>query len=76
MDTTKTLIYDTLIRLADHAPEQHAQIRQHLYEQLELPFSKQVALYTNVLAPASLGRLDDKERLDNAVNLADSILNS
>ncbi|EDL52404.1 hypothetical protein VSAK1_15477, partial [Vibrio mediterranei AK1] len=29
-----------------------------------------------VLAPASLGRLDDKERLDNAVNLADSILNS
>lgn len=45
----KTLIYDTLISLASQEPEQHARIRQNLYEQLDLPFDKQLALYSCAL---------------------------
>ncbi len=33
----KTLIYDTLVNLANQEPEHHAKIRQNLYEQLDLP---------------------------------------
>ncbi|GAJ76484.1 PAS factor [Vibrio sp. JCM 18905] len=45
----KTLIYETLISLANQEPEQHARIRQNLYEQLDLPFDKQLALYSCAL---------------------------
>ncbi len=34
----KALIYETLVSLANQDPEQHAKIRQNLYEQLDLPF--------------------------------------
>ncbi|MEK6215493.1 MAG: PAS factor family protein, partial [Vibrio fluvialis] len=54
----KTLIYETLISLASQEPEQHAQIRQNLYEQLDLPFDKQLALYSCALGPASSGKLE------------------
>ncbi|HDY7874024.1 TPA: PAS factor family protein, partial [Vibrio vulnificus] len=33
----KALIYETLVNLANQDPEQHATIRQNLYEQLDLP---------------------------------------
>ncbi|MFA0087529.1 secretion protein [Vibrio sp. 10N.286.49.C2] len=74
MNTTTTLIYDTLTRLADHAPEQHAQIRQTLYEHLELPFSKQLALYASVLGPISSGKLEGRHNIDKAVELAIEVL--
>lgn len=48
MDTT-TLIYDTLEGLSSAKPQQHAQIRQNLYNQLDLSFEKQLALYSSVL---------------------------
>lgn len=38
----KTLIYDTLVNLANQEPEHHAKIRQNLYEQLDLPDRKSV----------------------------------
>ncbi|MCL9774143.1 PAS factor family protein [Vibrio methylphosphonaticus] len=74
MNTTTTLIYDTLTRLADHAPEQHAEIRQALYEHLGLPFSKQLALYANVLGPVSSGKLEGSHHIDKAVELAIELL--
>ncbi|MDA0145521.1 MAG: PAS factor family protein [Vibrio toranzoniae] len=60
MDTT-ALIYDTLEGLSNAEPQQHAQIRQNLYNQLDLSFEKQLALYSNVLGPASAGRITDLE---------------
>ncbi len=45
----KTLIFDTLVNLANQEPEHHAKIRQNLYEQLDLPFDKQLALYACAL---------------------------
>ena len=70
MDTT-TLIYDTLEGLSSAKPQQHAQIRQNLYNHLDLSFEKQVALYSSVLGPASAGRLTD---LDSAVMSARKIV--
>ncbi|BDR13480.1 MULTISPECIES: PAS factor family protein [Vibrio] len=63
----KNLIYDTLVSLASQEPEQHAKIRQDLYEQLDLPFDKQLILYTCALGPASSGKLDNSEALNNTV---------
>ena len=70
MDTT-TLIYDTLEGLSSAKPQQHAQIRQNLYNHLDLSFEKQLALYSSVLGPASAGRLTD---LDSAVMSARKIV--
>lgn len=63
----KNLIYDTLVSLANQEPEQHAKIRQDLYEQLDLPFDKQLILYTCALGPASSGKLDNSEAVNNTV---------
>lgn len=70
----KTKIYQTLKSLADQAPEQHAQIRQSLYDQLDLSFDKQLELYTNVLGPASAGKFESSQALDNAVANAMKVL--
>lgn len=70
MDTT-SLIYDTLTNLASAEPTQCAQIRQKLYDELNLPFDKKFALYSGVLGPVSAGRIDD---LNEAVNKARAIL--
>ncbi len=74
MNTTTTLVYDTLKSLATHAPEQHAEIRQRLYEQLSLPFNKQLSLYANVLGPISSGKLAGCANIDKAVELALDVL--
>ncbi|CDU08163.1 PAS factor [Vibrio coralliirubri] len=74
MNTTTTLVYDTLKSLAAHAPEQHAEIRQRLYEQLGLPFNKQLSLYANVLGPISSGKLAGCDNIDKAVELALDVL--
>ncbi|MCY9826863.1 PAS factor family protein [Vibrio chagasii] len=74
MNTTTTLIYDTLKGLAAQAPEQHAELRQRLYEQLSLPFNKQLSLYANVLGPISSGKLSGCENNDKAVGLALDVL--
>ncbi len=70
MDTA-SLIYDTLTNLTTAEPEQCAQIRQQLYDQLDLPFDKKFALYSGVLGPISAGRL---ENLDDAMIKAQNIL--
>lgn len=70
MDTT-SLIYDTLANLTNAEPNQYAEIRQRLYDQLDLPFDKKFALYSTVLGPVSAGRLDN---LDDAVTKACKIL--
>ncbi|MCQ1059672.1 PAS factor family protein [Photobacterium sp. DNB23_23_1] len=70
MDNVATLIYDTSMRLTAQNPEHHAEIRQGLYEQLGLPFCKQLALYTNVLGPASSGKLECSNQIKKAVDLA------
>ncbi|MGR5175327.1 PAS factor family protein [Vibrio parahaemolyticus] len=64
----KALIYETLVSLANQDPEQHAEIRQNLYSQLDLPFDKQLALYAGALGPASSGKLDSDQALNNAVD--------
>ncbi|NVN83442.1 PAS factor family protein [Vibrio sp. Scap16] len=74
MNTTTTLIYDTLKGLAAQAPEQHAEIRQRLYEQLSLPFNQQLSLYANVLGPISSGKLSGCDNIDKAVGLALEVL--
>lgn len=63
----KALIYDTLVSLANQDPQRHAQIRQNLYEQLELPFDQQLILYACALGPASSGKLSNEEALHNTV---------
>ncbi|WP_241571551.1 PAS factor family protein [Vibrio parahaemolyticus] len=70
----KTLIYDTLISLTSQEPEQHARIRQNLYEQLDLPFDKQLALYSCALGPASSGKLESSQGINNAVDCAVKLL--
>ncbi|APP04348.1 MULTISPECIES: PAS factor family protein [Vibrio] len=70
----KTLIFDTLVNLANQEPEHHAKIRQNLYEQLDLPFDKQLALYACALGPASSGKLESREGIDNAVDSAIRLL--
>ncbi|MFI3275901.1 PAS factor family protein [Vibrio sp.] len=74
MNTTTTLIYDTLKGLAAQDPEQHAEIRQRLYEQLSLPFNQQLSLYANVLGPISSGKLSGCDNIDKAVGLALEVL--
>ncbi len=74
MDNTTSLIYDTLVNLTQQEPECHAQIRQKLYDQLNLPFEKQVELYTNILAPASSGKLENRTDIDSALDLAAKVL--
>lgn len=70
MDTT-SLIYNTLTNLTNAEPGQYAQIRQALYDQLDLPFDKKFALYSNVLGPVGAGKL---ENLDKAMTKAYEIL--
>ncbi len=70
----KTLIYETLISLVSQEPEQHAKIRQHLYEQLDLSFEQQLALYSCALGPASSGKLESTEGINNAVDRAMRLL--
>lgn len=70
MDTT-SLINDTLSHLAKAEPTQCAQIRQRLYDELNLPFDKKFALYSNVLGPVSAGKLDN---LNDAATRALAIL--
>ena len=70
MDTT-SLIYDTLTSLTNAEPNQCAEIRQKLYDQLTLLFDKKFTLYSSVLGPVSAGRLED---LDDAVAKACKIL--
>ncbi len=67
----KTIIYEALVSLANQAPENHAKIRQSLYEQLDLPFDKQLDLYSHALGPASSGMLDSVQAMNNA---ADSVV--
>ncbi|MDF2152114.1 PAS factor family protein [Vibrio sp. CAU 1672] len=74
MNATTTLIYDTLQNLASQEPEQHAKIRQNLYDHLDLPFDKQLALYTSVLAPVGSGKIEDNQGISNAVDTAIKIL--
>ncbi len=70
----KNLIYDTLLSLASQEPEQHAQIRQSLYEQLDLPFDKQLVLYNCALGPASSGKLGNSEVLNKAAEAVVKLL--
>ena len=63
----KALIYETLINLANQEPEQHAQIRQNLYDQLGLPFEKQLTLYSQALGPAGSGKFENEQAMSNAV---------
>lgn len=70
MDCLANLVFDSSIRLSENTPEHHAQIRQELYQQLDLPFSKQLTLYTNVLGPVSSGKLECPEQIKKAVNCA------
>ncbi|MBF4258875.1 secretion protein [Vibrio anguillarum] len=70
----KALIYETLISLANQDPEQHAKIRENLYEQLGLPLDKQLALYSRALGPASSGKLENDQALNNAVESAIKLL--
>ena len=68
MDSLVSLVYDSSIRLYENSPEHHAQIRQGLYEQLDLPFNKQLMLYTNLLGPVSSGKLECPQLIKQAVN--------
>ena len=70
MDLT-SLIYNTLTNLTNAEPSQYAEIRQKLYDQLNLSFDKKFALYSSVLGPVTAGRL---ENLDDAVTKACKIL--
>ncbi len=60
--------------MKNQSPEQHAQIRQNLYEQLDLPFEKQLVLFTCALGPASSGKLDNDEALNNTVEAVVKLL--
>lgn len=64
----RALIYDTVIELANQEPEQHTEIRQKLYNQLSLPFEKQLVLYAYALGPASSGKLENRQSIDAAVD--------
>ncbi|MDE1266149.1 PAS factor family protein [Vibrio aestuarianus] len=74
MTNTSELVYETLKNLTSQAPELHAQIRQKLYDHLAISLTKQSILYAQVLAPASSGKLESQEHIDNAHNLANQIL--
>ncbi|NLS12507.1 secretion protein [Vibrio sp. SM6] len=66
----RTLIHDTLVSLANQEPAHHAKIRQDLYDRLELSSGKQFALYNCALGPASSGKLESHQDIDNAVSRA------
>lgn len=70
MNNTSTLIYDTLVSLASLEPEQHAEIRQNLYDELGLTSDQQFALYSCALGPASSGKIQDKQSFSEAVSSA------
>ena len=70
MNNIANLIYDTLVDLSNNAPEQHAKIRQNLYDQLDLPLNKQRDLYSNALGPASSGLLESNADVNNTLNIA------
>ncbi len=46
----------------------------NLYEQLDLPFDKQLALYACALGPASSGKLESRQGIDKAVDSAIRLL--
>ncbi|WP_165311478.1 PAS factor family protein [Vibrio ziniensis] len=73
MKVTTNLIQSTIQQLINQEPEQHAQIRQNLYDHLALSFDKQLALYSNVLGPASSGKIET-HNISNAVNTAIKLL--
>ncbi|CAM2880395.1 PAS factor family protein [Vibrio mytili] len=64
----KSLIHDTIVRLRNQEPEQHAETRQNLYDQLDLPFEKQLALYNSALGPASSGKLENSAIIESVVD--------
>ncbi|PSU73348.1 secretion protein [Photobacterium phosphoreum] len=66
----ENLIYNTLVDLSNNAPEQHAKIRQNLYNQLDLPLNKQRSLYSNALGPASSGMLENNADFHNTLSIA------
>lgn len=70
----KDLIYETLVSLSNQNPEQHSRIRQSLYEQLDLPFDKQLDLYAAALGPASSGKLENEQAMNSAVESAIRLL--
>ncbi|ENM5791974.1 secretion protein [Vibrio mimicus] len=70
----KSLISETLVSLANQEPEQHAETRQYLYEQLDLSFEKQLALYSCALGPASSGKLESSKDFTKAIESAIRIL--
>ncbi|WP_295891773.1 PAS factor family protein [uncultured Vibrio sp.] len=70
MDSLASLVYDSSMRLFENSPEHHAQIRQGLYEQLNLPFGKQLTLYSNLLGPICSGKLECPELIKKAVDIA------
>jgi len=65
-----TLIYETLEEILNAEPHKHAQIRQNLYNQLDLSFEKQLVLYSNFLGPTSAGRITDIKKAAIAANKA------
>ncbi|WP_394244535.1 PAS factor family protein [Vibrio astriarenae] len=74
MPPINTLMYDTLKNLSDNEHHNHAQIRQTLYDQLDLTREQQLVLYSRVLGPASAGRYESSQALDDAVNTAIQLL--
>ncbi|MGR5118910.1 PAS factor family protein [Vibrio astriarenae] len=74
MPPITTLMYDTLKNLSDHEHRDHAEIRQTLYDRLELSREQQLALYSNVLGPASAGHYENPQDIDNAVSAAIKII--
>ncbi|MGR5284164.1 PAS factor family protein [Vibrio maritimus] len=70
----KELIYQTLVSLSNKMPEEHAEIRQNLYEQLDLPFNKQADLFASVLGPAGSGKFEDENTINAAVENALELL--
>ncbi|GAL33696.1 PAS factor [Vibrio maritimus] len=70
----KELIYQTLVSLSNKMPEEHAEIRQNLYEQLDLPFNKQADLFASVLGPAGSGKFEDDQAMNAAVESAIRLL--
>jgi hypothetical protein len=70
----KELIYQTLVSLSNKMPEEHAEIRQNLYEQLDLPFNKQADLFASVLGPAGSGKFEDEHAMNAAVESAIRLL--
>ncbi|WP_117234161.1 PAS factor family protein [Vibrio maerlii] len=71
MTQTSTLVYNAICSLSKQPASEHAQIRQELYNTLQLSNTKQFALYSYVLGPASAGKIFD---VQSAVNSALDII--